>query len=86
VNGQTDAAGADGAASPLELSGTGETFVQSLGSNAAAGALETVTPQVGDLGASFAQGALGQLSDTLQPSLPYIIVGVAIILFLGLRR
>jgi hypothetical protein len=83
LNGQTDATGAgstDDTPSPIAL----------IGAAAGQGALDQVSPQLPDLansiGADAVQGALDRLTTALEPSLPYIIVGVALILLMGIRR
>jgi hypothetical protein len=91
MDGDTSTTGqGDDTASPLALSSSGENFVQSVGQNAAAGAVDTVGAALPDLssaaGASFVTGALGQVSDSIGPYLPYIIVGGAVLLFIGMRR
>jgi hypothetical protein len=84
MDGDTSTTGQSESATPID------DLVHAVGSTAAQGALDTVTPQLGDLssaaGANFASGALDQLTTALEPSLPYIIVGVALILLMGIRR
>jgi hypothetical protein len=81
-----DVAAQDGSSNPLQLSSSGQDFVQSLGSNAAQGAADTANEIVPGLassaGSSFASGALDQLTQTVGPYLPWIIVGVAVLLLM----
>lgn len=85
----TDAAAQDGT-SPLALSTQGENLINSVGANAAAGAVDTVGAALPDLssaaGANFASGALGQLGSAIGPYTVWLVAGAAVLLLIGMRR
>jgi hypothetical protein len=85
----SDVAAQEGSSNPLQLSSSGQDFVQSLGSNAAQGAADTANEIVPSLassaGSSFASGALDQLTQTVGPYLPFAAIGLMLVLLLGRR-
>lgn len=85
-----DTAAQDGSSNPLQLSNSGQDFVQSLGSNAAQGAADTANEIIPGLansaGSSFASGALDQLTQTVGPYLPFAAIGLVVVLLLFGRR